>query len=145
MKEVGRIFGTLTSTPLSFQAATDVRHALEKSVIGLLETAGGKLINAAKAVPVVAMAVEGGKAIIFDVAGDSSDVRAKERELRKSTREKVRQQEQLRAELQAEIEHLVYVAVLSDSPGVRVFTCGSRQLTSHDLLRRKWLTSASEG
>jgi len=113
MKEVGALFGVLTSKPYSAQAAVDIRRAVEKSVVGLLAAAGGKLIEAAKVAPVVSLALEGGKAILFDVAGESSDLRAKEREL-EGEREKVSQQENLRAGLQAEIEHLVYAAILSD-------------------------------
>ncbi|MGH8998691.1 MAG: hypothetical protein ACRDY7_04805 [Acidimicrobiia bacterium] len=117
MGRVGALFGALASRPYSLQAATDIRRAVEKSVVGLLETAGGKLVQVTKAAPVMALALEGGKAIIFDVGGDSSDRRAKERAL-KEDREQARVQQQLRGDLQAEIEHLTYVAVLSD-PGHR--------------------------
>ncbi|MGH6832659.1 MAG: hypothetical protein ACRECM_06520, partial [Methyloceanibacter sp.] len=73
------------------------------------------LLDAAtKGLPGAALAIEGGKAIIFDIAGESSDLRAKEREI-KGDRQRVLLQEQLRTELQAEIKHLTYVAVLSDS------------------------------
>ena len=114
MQEVGALFGAITSRPYSMQAATDVRHAVEKSVTGLLETAGGKVLDAAtKGVPGIALVIEGGKAIVFDIAGESSDLRAKEREI-KDDRERLRVQTQLRIDLQAEIEHLTYVAVLSD-------------------------------
>ena len=114
MAEVGALFGALTSRPYSMQAATDVRHAVEKSVAGLLETAGGRLVETAtKGLPGIALAIEGGKAILFDVSGESSDLRAKEREI-KGERERVGLQVELRGDLQAEIEHLTYVAVLSD-------------------------------
>ena len=115
MAAVGALSGALASRPYSMQAAADIRHAVEKSVRGLVETAGGKLLEAAtKGLPGVALAIEGGKAIIFDIAGESSDVRAKEREI-KGDRQRVLLQEQLRTELQAEIKHLTYVAVLSDT------------------------------
>ncbi len=115
MAAVGALFGALASRPYSMQAAADIRHAVEKSVLGLVEVAGGKLLEAAtKGLPGVALVIEGSRTIIFDIAGESSDVRAKEREI-KDDRQRVLLQEQLRTELQAEIKHLTYVAVLSDS------------------------------
>jgi len=75
---------------------------------------------ATEGLPAVALAVEGGKAIIFDIGGEGSDVSAKEREL-KGERERVILEQQVRTELQAEIKHLTYVSVLSESSHRKAF------------------------
>jgi hypothetical protein len=113
LAQVGALFGALASEPYSTQAAVDIRKATGSAVRSLLDTAGGTLIDAAKAGPVVSLVVEGGKAILFDLAGTSADQAASEREL-KEDREKNRAQVALVADLQADLFHLTYVAVLSD-------------------------------
>jgi hypothetical protein len=113
MARVGGLFGALASRPYSTQAAFEIRKAAADSTRSLLEKAGGKVIEAAKLAPVVSLAIEGGTAILFDTWEASSDHRESEREL-KDEREAADVRDQLRAELQADIEHLSYIAVLAD-------------------------------
>lgn len=79
----------------------------------VLDAVGGTALELAKANPVVSLAVEGGSAILFDIADASADRQDLAVELAHELKG-IEAQEAMEGDLRGTLEHLTYVSVLAD-------------------------------
>lgn len=118
LKEAGAAFGALASRSYSLEAALDVQKMASATAKDLLLAVGGTALEVAEAHPLVSLAVQGGSAILFDIAEGSADRRDLAMDLELELKG-VEAQETLEADLRATLEYSAYVSVLSD-PNQRV-------------------------
>jgi hypothetical protein len=110
--EAGAAFGALASRSYSLQAALDVQKLAASTAKSLVGAVAGTALELAKAHPVVSLAVEGGSAILFDVADASVERHDLAQDLDRELKG-IEAQERLGNDLSRTLEHQAYVSLLT--------------------------------
>lgn len=113
LRQAGAAFGALASRSYSVEAALDMQEMAAKTAKSVLDAVGGTALEVAKVHPLVSLAVEGGSAILFDVAETSAEQQDLARDLELELKG-IEAQERLEGDLRGTLEHLTYVSVLAD-------------------------------